>query len=210
MKGYLENLLTLIQTLPGVLTYILLGLGAFLENVFPPMPGDTITAFGAFLVGTGKLGLLGVYVSTTSGSLAGFMSLFLIGRFVGRPFLMKKDYRFFRARDIAKAEERFRRYGYLVIALNRFLPGLRSVISIAGGISGLKTFWVALLALLSSAAWNLIWIYSGYMLGSNWDTIKIKILKIQVKYNLIVLISLAIVVVFVIIWKRLSRKRRRN
>lgn len=207
MKGYIDHVLTLIGTLPDALAYFLLALSAFLENVFPPIPGDTITAFGAFLVGTGRLGILGVYASTTLGSLAGFMGLFLVGKHVGRPYFMGRDHRFFKAKDIVRAEEWFSKYGYFVIATNRFLPGLRSVISIAGGLSGLKTHWVALLALLSSAFWNLIWILAGYMLGSNWDTIRSKLFKIQMKYSIGIFITLGLVIVFVILWKRLPKKR---
>ncbi|MBW1996434.1 MAG: DedA family protein [Deltaproteobacteria bacterium] len=207
IRGYLDHLLILIQALPDLLAYLLLGLSAFLENIFPPIPGDTITAFGAFLVGTGKLGLIGVYVSTTLGSLVGFMCLFLFGKHLGRPFFIKKNYRFFRAEDIAKAEEWFGKYGYLVVASNRFFPGFRSVISIASGISGMKTHWVAILSLLSCAVWNLIWIVAGYMIGSNWETVKAKVLRMQMKYNMLVLTILALLVICIIFRKKWPRKK---
>ncbi|MBW2029477.1 MAG: DedA family protein [Deltaproteobacteria bacterium] len=209
MKGYIDHVLTLIGTLPDILAYSLLALSAFLENVFPPIPGDTITAFGAFLVGTGKLGILGVYVSTTLGSVGGFMGLFLVGKHLGRPYFMGRDHRFFKTEDMVRAEEWFSRYGYFVIAANRFLPGLRSVISVAGGLSGLKTRWVALLAFLSSAVWNLIWILAGYTLGSNWDSIRANLFKIQMKYNIGIFITLALVIIFVLFWKRSRKKKGR-
>ncbi|MBW2065770.1 MAG: DedA family protein [Deltaproteobacteria bacterium] len=208
MKDLIDHLLTSIGTLPDVLAYLLLGLSAFLENVVSPIPGDTISALGGFLAATGQLGLIGVYISTTIGSLAGFMCLFLIGKHLGRPFFIKKDYRFFRAEEITKVEEWFGKYGYLVIACNRFLPGLRSVISIASGISGMKSHLVALLSLLSCAVWNLIWIVSGYMIGSNWETVKSSVLKMQVKYNVVVFTLLALVVVYVIFRKRWPRKKQ--
>jgi len=69
---------------------------------FPPIPGDTITAFGAFLVATERLSFFGVYLSTTLGSLFGFMFLFWIGSLLGRRFFIEKDYRFFRAKDIIR------------------------------------------------------------------------------------------------------------
>jgi membrane protein DedA with SNARE-associated domain len=204
---YLDNFLNLLNSLPDTLLYFLLGLSAFVENVFPPIPGDTITAFGAFLVGTRRLSFFGVYLSTTLGSLCGFMFLFWIGSLLGRRFFIERDYRFFRAKDIIRAEGWFRKYGYLLILLNRFFPGIRSVISIAGGISQLKVPKVTLLALISACVWNLIWILFGYSVGTNWDIVKEKMERMMFGYNLaiLVLIGLAILT-FVII--RIKKKRR--
>ena len=196
----LNSFLDSLSLLPDPLIYLILGLSAFVENVFPPIPGDTITAFGAFLVGTKRLDFLGVHLSTTLGSLAGFMFLFRVGSFVGKRFLVEKDYRFFKARDIKRAEEWFRKYGYGIILANRFLPGLRSVISLAGGISGLSVFKVAMLALLSSSAWNLLWMIFGYTLGSNWDTVKGKMTYIMVHYNIAVLSILGLVSLIFVVW----------
>ena len=119
---------------------------------------------------------------------------------------MERDYWFFKAKEIIKAEDWFRRYGYLLILLNRFFPGVRSVISIAGGISRLKVPKVLLLALISCSAWNLIWIYFGYMLGSNWETVRDKMAHIMARYNLIILALLGLVVLFLVV-RRVMRRR---
>jgi len=205
--SYLDRFLNLFDTLPSSLLYLLLGLSAFVENIFPPIPGDTITAFGAFLVGARKLDFMGVYLSTTLGSLAGFMSLFWIGNLLGRKFFIERDYRLFSAQHIILAEEWFRKYGYFLILLNRFFPGIRSIISLAGGISKLGTFRVALLALISASAWNLIWIAIGYSLGNNWETVKEKMGTILFQYNLSFL--LLAVLVALIFSLRMIRKRRK-
>jgi len=204
---YLDRFLSLFDTLPDALLYFLLGLSAFVENIFPPIPGDTITAFGAFLVGTKRLGFMAVYLSTTLGSLAGFMSLFWVGGLLGRKFFIQKDYRFFSADSIVKAEEWFRKYGYFLILLNRFFPGIRSIISLAGGISKLGTFKVALLALISAGAWNLIWIAIGYSLGNNWEAVKEKMGRILFGYN-ISFLALAAVVVLIFLLRMIRKKRQ--
>ena len=205
--SYLDSFLDLLNTLPNTLIYFLLGLSAFVENVFPPIPGDTITAFGAFLVGTERLDFFGVYLSTVLGSLIGFMFLFWIGGLLGRRFFLERDFWFLKAQDIIKAEEWFRKYGYLLVLLNRFFPGIRSVISLAGGISGLKTHRVLLLALISCSAWNLMWIFLGYMLGSNWETARDKMAELMAGYNLTILILFGSVVLFFVI-RKVVRKNR--
>lgn len=189
----MERFLDILNGLPDFLIYFSLALSAYVENIFPPIPGDTITAFGAFLVGTGKLGFLGVYLSTTIGSLMGFLSLFWIGGYLGRRFFIEKDYRFFTARDILRAEAWFSRYGYFLITMNRFFPAARSVVSLAAGISRLKTAWVAPLALLSCAAWNLVWILVGHTLGTHWGIVESKFSMIMKRYNLTMAILIALI-----------------
>jgi len=187
--------------------YVFLFASAVVENLFPPIPGDTITALGAFLVGTGRLNYLMVYLSTTLGSVVGFMCLFWVGKFFEREFFMKKNYSFFSAQSIINAEEWFRKYGYFVVAVNRFVPGIRSAVSIVSGISKLNSLRVAGLALISAAVWNFIWIQVGFMLGNNWEMVKIRLGIILKNYNMAMgaVLSAAVVIYFII---RLVRKKR--
>jgi membrane protein DedA with SNARE-associated domain len=207
--GYLDRFLDFLNALPLAVMYLALGVSAFVENVFPPIPGDTITAFGAFLVGTHRLSFIWVYLATTAGSLAGFLFLFWIGITLGRAFFLERDYRFFKARDILRAESWFQRYGYLLIMLNRFFPGIRSAIAVAGGISRLGILRVAFLALISCSVWNLIWIYVGYSLGSNWDVVRAKMASIFLHYNVAVLTFLVLLVVVFVLKKWILKRRER-
>ncbi|HPF05957.1 MAG TPA: DedA family protein, partial [Spirochaetota bacterium] len=174
--------------------YTFLFFSAVVENLFPPIPGDTITVFGAFLVGTGRLNFFIVLAVTTLGSAAGFLLLYMFGAFLEREFFIEKDYRFFSAKSIIAAEEWFRKYGYYVVAGNRFLPGIRSVISIASGISGLSPLKVFLYCNISALVWNFIWIYTGYTLGNNWEHVRDKFMSIAGSYNTVAAIILVIAV----------------
>jgi membrane protein DedA with SNARE-associated domain len=206
--SYTSQFLNAIESFPNLLAYFLLGLSAFVENLFPPIPGDTITAFGAFLVGTGKLSFLGVYLSTTIGSFIGFITLFAIGGFLGKRFFIEKDYRFLKAKDIVRAEKWFGTYGYFLIAFNRFLPGLRSAISVAAGLASLKLFWVALLSLVSCGAWNLLWILLGFSLGTRWETMEERMSELIGTYNMAILISMAVLLLLFLLLKKVRKRRR--
>jgi membrane protein DedA with SNARE-associated domain len=59
-----------------VWAYTFLFVSALIENIFPPVPGDTVTIIGAYLVGVGALQFWGVFLSTTFGSISGFMGLY--------------------------------------------------------------------------------------------------------------------------------------
>ena len=80
--------------------------------------------------------------------------------------------KFLPAKSIIKAGNWFRRYGYWVLLANRFLSGIRSVISIVSGVYMLPWLGVLALALLSCGAWNGLLIWVGYALGQNWKLIE--------------------------------------
>ena len=188
--------------------YILLFLSSVIENIFPPIPGDTITGLGAFLVGTGRLNFWIVYAATTLGSLLGFMTLFSIGRYFGYDFFMRKNYKFFSKETIESAIPRFNKYGYFIVFANRFAPGIRSVISLAAGILRLNPLLTGFAALVSAAAWNLIFIQIGFSLGNNWDIVKEKLELILINYNITA--GLIILLIALILCVKIFLKKRRG
>jgi membrane protein DedA with SNARE-associated domain len=197
----MDYLLNHLDKLPAFIIYLVLGFSAFLENIFPPAPGDMIVAFGAFLVGAGRLGVVGVFISTTLGSLLGFMTLFGLGAYLGRRFFIERDFFFFKKEDIIRTGNWFKKYGYFIVLLNRFFPGIRSVISIAGGIYKLERIKVIFLALASAALWNSIWMAIGYTLGSNWEMVENELKTIFARYNFVISTLLLVLFVYVIIKK---------
>lgn len=208
MENFIDNILRILTDMNDIWLYAFLFFSSFVENLFPPIPGDTITVFGAFLVGTGRLSFLIVFIITTLGSSSGFLMLYMFGAYLEREFFIERDYRFFSAKSIIDAEDWFRKYGYYAVAANRFLPGIRSVISIASGISGLSPIKVLLYCNLSAALWNFIWIYTGYTLGNNWEIVKERFLSIAGGYNTIALMIMLIAVCVIAVKK--MRNRRRN
>ena len=197
----MEYLLDHLEKLPAFLIYLVLGFGAFLENIFPPAPGDMIVAFGAFLVGTERLGFVGVFLSTTMGSLLGFMVLFWLGGYLGRRFFIEQDFFFFKKENIIRTGNWFKKYRYFIVTFNRFFPGVRSVISIACGIYKLDRIKVFFLAFLSASVWNLIWMAIGYTLGSNWEMVEKELKTIFARYNFVVLSLLVVLLLYVLLRK---------
>ena len=153
------------------LGYVILGLSAFLENIIPPVPGDTVTVFGAFLIGRGILEWEWVLVSTTLGSTGGFMGLYLISYYLSSRFLGREEGKIFSKDLIERGNEWINRYGYWVIIGNRFLAGLRSVISISAGLAKLNKYKVLVLSLISALIWNGVLLYFGYQAGNHWNIV---------------------------------------
>jgi membrane protein DedA with SNARE-associated domain len=192
----LENLVTSISGWPAYLVLWLLSLG---ENLFPPMPGDTFVVLGAVLVAKGQLSLLPTYLATTAGSISGFMVLFFAGRRWGRA-LLEKNPKWLSGKAARRTEALFERYGYWMVAANRFLPSLRTVVAFISGTLNLKTWKVALLGFASCAVWNAMLIGIGIWAGMNWKTILADI-------QIVLWILLAAFVGFV--WFRIWKNRRK-
>lgn len=200
MVEFLENLFSQISP---AMAYLILGVSAYTENVVPPIPGDTVVILGAYLVSTGQLDFWGVYVSTTIGSVAGFVTMYYIGRKFGRSFIYKKSRsRIYKEEDIRKAEIWFGKWGYWVIAANRFLPGTRSIISLFAGFFHLNVLLVVALSIVSAAIWNGLLISAGMLVGKNWEIIS----DIISQYNK-VLIVLTIFVIGYVIYRKYYKKK---
>ena len=87
MLEYIENIFSQVDPL---MAYLILFASAYIENTFPPIPGDTVTVIGAYLITTGKLSFAGVWLSTTLGSVLGFFTMYVIGSKLGKEFISSK------------------------------------------------------------------------------------------------------------------------
>jgi membrane protein DedA with SNARE-associated domain len=144
---------------------------AYLENVVPPIPGDMIVVFGGYLAGLGRVDLVAVVVLATVAGALGFMSVYMVGRYIGEAVLDPQRARWVPKAAAWKARGWLRRWGYGVVAANRFLSGARSVISLMVGAAEMRPGPVALWATVSAALWTSLIAYLGAVVGDNWTVI---------------------------------------
>jgi membrane protein DedA with SNARE-associated domain len=191
----------------GPLAYLVLLVAGGLEYVFPPLPGDAITLFGAFLAATADYHPALVYAAIWVGSMMGAMSAYALGRSLSRR--KGRDYpRWLRGKRmraaLGKVEERFEKHGAVYLALNRFIPALRAVFFIGAGIAGLPAWKVFLWGGISAALWNALLLGAGYAVGNNWDRLE----TLATRYTLVVVVLLAAAAAgALVVW--LIRRRRR-
>lgn len=144
---------------------------AYLENVIPPVPGDVLVVFGGTLAGLGLIPLwLVIALATVAGTL-GFMTMYAIGWKLDTAVLDAGRIRWLPRGPIHKAQRWLGRWGYGLVAANRFLSGARSVISLLVGASELKALPTAALAALSALVWTALIATGGYLLGDEWPRI---------------------------------------
>ena len=118
--NYLDKFIESLNILPDFLIYLALGISAFVENICPPIPGDTITVFGAFLVGTKRLHFFGVYLSSTLGSLFGFLFLFGLEDCWAGASLLKEITDFSRRKTSSGQRNGFKNTGTFLYCLTGF------------------------------------------------------------------------------------------
>jgi membrane protein DedA with SNARE-associated domain len=199
--------LELVLNLPDGVVYALLFGAALLENIVPPVPGDTVVVFGGYLAGLGRLTLPATFVVVTLGSWCGFMVYYGLGRWLGRTGVHAWLGRWISPAALQHGEGWVRRHGHWVVLANRMLPGARSVISLAAGFAGLRADLVGALALLSGLAWSALLVGAGYLIGEEWQ----RILGVLQAYNeaVLALLGLAAALLGVRWWWRRGRTRSR-
>lgn len=204
---------TLLESLQSWLTEVMLGLGyvglalvLVLENLFPPIPSEVVLPLAGFLVGQGEFGFAGAVISSTLGSLAGALILYMIGRCGGRPLVLRYG-RLLRVstRDLDRAESWFARYGDAVVLGARVIPFARSVVSIPAGTLEMPLLRFTVLTTVGSALWNALLIGGGYLLGANWEQVS----TWAGAYSDVILVLIAVAIVLYLTL-RLPRRLRKN
>jgi len=154
-------LLTLFQ--PPYL-YPVLFTSALLESLFPPWPSDVVTLYGAYLVGRGKVSLGLAFLAVVTGSLLGVMVLYYLGRAKGRS-LFRKGRKIFSLERLRGVEKLFARHGLWILAVNRFLAGVRAIIFLVSGVADMPPGKVWGLGAVSIVIWNALLFWLGALFG---------------------------------------------
>lgn len=189
----IEDILAKLSELTPFWIYISLFAFAYIENIFPPSPSDLVVVIGGSLVGTGTLNFIPTLIITSLGSVLGFMTLFLLGSLLDKKIIKSGKLKFISIEAVSKVESWFKKYGYWIIVINRFLPGTRSVISFFAGMSRLDIKRTVILSLISSFLWNFLIIYLGMLFGEN---VEIVDRGLDTYSDIVVVVTIIIVLFF--------------
>ena len=192
-------------------------IGVFLliaiENIFPPIPSEVILLFGGFMTTFTDMNIIGVIIASTLGSLIGAIALYYIGKILNKERLKKiitsKYGKLLRLtpKDIDKADNWFDTKGNKTVFFCRFIPLIRSLISIPAGMSEMPMKKFLIYTVAGSTIWNAALTIAGSIVGDKWEDI----LDIMDKYSHIIVIALAILfIIAVIIFYSKRRKKKAN
>lgn len=180
-----------------------------LENVFPPIPSEIVLSFAGFATKHSSMGVFGVVLAATLGSVLGALILYAVGRLLTperlRGLLDGRVGKIlhFNANDMLAAEKWFRKRGPITVLVCRCIPIVRSLISIPAGMSKMPLLQFTALTTLGTLVWNFVLVYFGRAAGHAWP----HIVAVVDRYAYISLAVLLIVAVGVYIW--LGRRKKR-
>lgn len=202
----MEELIILLMNKYGYLGILLL---IMVENIFPPIPSEVILCFGGFMTTNSNLTIPGVIIASTIGSILGAIILYFIGKILNKERLIHivsgkigKILRL-KKKDIEMADKWFDTKGAKTVFFCRFIPIVRSLISIPAGMSEMPFINFFILTTFGTFIWNTVLTYLGSIMGENWS----KVVDIIDSYSHIVLILLILILFVTIIIFYKKRKK---
>lgn len=198
----MNELLAWLASLPPAALYAMLAVSAAIENIFPPVPADTVVAFGSFLAARGQGTAAGSFLATLTGNLLGASAMYWVGRRYGTGLLRKLGFG-----DPGKAEGRLKvmygKYGLGALFLSRFIPGLRAIVPPFAGAARLPFLRAFVVMGIASAIWYAVITWLAFRVGSNWDELSRRIGSAGRVAAIVAAAALALAVV----WWVLRRRR---
>lgn len=183
------------------------GLLVAIESLFPPIPSEIILPLAGFTASQGSFSLIGAIIATTIGSLVGALGLYALGRYVGVARLRRwaDKVPLMSSADVDKAMVWFGKHDKIAVLTGRFVPIVRSLVSIPAGVERMHLGLFLLLTLLGSGLWNSLFIILGFVLGENWTLVE----GWMGQYSRVILV-VAVLALAIIVVLRIRRHRRAN
>ena len=163
----LEAALTDLSDTLGTWTYALVGALAFLETgafVGLVAPGETAVVLGGVVAAQGEVNLVAMLMLVWLAAAAGDFASFVLGRRLGRRFLVARGPRFgVTPPRLARVEDFFDRHGPKAILVGRFVGIVRAVAPFLAGSSGMRMRAFLPWSILGTAAWATTFTLVGYV-----------------------------------------------
>lgn len=197
----MNDLLAWLSTLPDPLLYSALVLAAFAENVFPPLPADTVIALGAFVAARGNGSVYGAWIATMVGNIGGAMLMYGLGHRYGLPWLMQRFPAIVSPTAADRFAERFSTQGMFAVVVSRFLPGVRALVPPMAGALCIGAVRAAIAMSIASGIWYGLVCLLAFRAGANAEQLLALIANQQRTIGLAAL-AITIVVVVYVVWHR--------
>jgi membrane protein DedA with SNARE-associated domain len=148
--------------------YLVVFFGVMLEGAGVPLPGETVLIAAGVLVHRGVLDFEYTLFFGILGAVVGNQIGYWVGRFGGRPFVLRWGrYALITPERLGHAEAFFARHGGSAVFLSRFVVGLRVFGALVAGTSRMPWGKFALYSLLGGTVWAAAAVSLGYFLWAS-------------------------------------------
>ncbi|MEH7161987.1 DedA family protein [Priestia megaterium] len=160
-------LLSLIEALKQ-LSYF----GVILALTFEFVPAELVLPLVGYWVYQGDMNLYLAILAGTIGGVCGPLTLYALGRYGGRPLVLKYGkYFLVKEKEIDAADRFFNKYGSGVAFFGRFIPGVRTAISFPCGMAKMNVWLFSIYTFVAMLPVTAIYVYLGYKLGPKWKEV---------------------------------------
>ncbi len=144
-----------------------------IESSVIPLPSELVMIPAGYLVFDGKMNMLWVIFSGTTGSIFGAVVNYYFAQIVGRKFIKKYGKFFFMPPEkLQKVEHFFYNHGAFSTFSGRLIPVIRHLISIPAGLANMNMPKFIFYTGTGAGIWVTILAALGYFIGQNEALIK--------------------------------------
>ncbi len=147
-----------------------------LENIFPPIPSELIMPLAGFNAARGGTPLWLAIVAGGIGSTLGAWFWYIIGVAYGPARMRRVVVRYGRwltltPNELTSAENWFARHGGAAVFFGRFLPTIRTLISVPAGLAQMPVGRFLLFTAIGSFMWTGGLAIAGYVLENGYESV---------------------------------------
>jgi membrane protein DedA with SNARE-associated domain len=180
---------------------------AALENLFPPVPADTVVAFGAVLAGMGRIQAWVVFLLTWVANVSSAVGVYFAARRLGRPFLNgPMGRRLIQPGAWERLQSLTQAHGTWGVFASRFIPAVRAVVPPFAGVVGLSVPRTVIPLAAASALWYGAITYLAFTFVKQFDQIAVLVRSIN---RLAWIAGFLLVIVLLGAWLVRRHRRRR-
>jgi membrane-associated protein len=217
----MESILNFLQSIPdspgGVLDfvtglllkhgYLVIFLGAALDNFGLPSSGDVVLFAGGFFANNGQAALPLVMLSGFAGALVSDNSVYWIGRIGGRPLIhrilkIRLLHFLINEKSLDKVERYFESHGGKTVFVGRFGPGLRSMTPLFAGVTRMSYHRFIPYNVAAGCVWAVAYSLIGYVFGQYWG----ELLAVAKSFGFGVVAILVLVLLAYLLQRRYRRR----
>ena len=178
---------------PGIFIFMII------EPTVLPFPGEIILTLAGWILVESTFGLIIVSALASTGTLIGCSVEYYLSNKYGISLIDKfGKYVFISSYDIQKSEKYFIKYGSMFVIITRLIPLFpKPITSIIAGIYKMNIYKFIIITFIASFPSNLLYIYVGTKLGTNYEKISEYINPIRTP----LLIGLGLIILFYFTFK---------
>jgi len=149
--------------LPGVF------IGVFIEAIGLPFPGSVLVALAGFWARQGEFNIIIAWIVSLAGYLLGSYSAFIIGRYIGEPFIRKwGKYLRLTPKRIKKAQILLQKSAPIYIIGGRFIPTIGNATPYIVGLSDISIVKFLIYDMIHAVLWLTIFLTLGAVFSGEW------------------------------------------